>query len=257
MSFSQQWIGFQTIIVKEIKRIFRIWPQTIIPPAITTALYFIIFGQLIGSRIGQMGGFKYMEFITPGLIMMSIINASYTNAFGSFFSAKLQRSIEEMLVAPMHHWIMILGYVAGGIIRGLLVGVVVTCVSTFFTKLHFHSWFIILSVSVLSSGIFALAGIINAIHAKKFDDVAFVRTFLLTPLTYLGGVFYSTRLLHGIWHQISLLNPIVYIVNTFRFGQLGAPKFQILYAYGVMGLSIIILFLYSLWAFERAKDIQK
>ncbi len=150
-----------------------------------------------------------------------------------------------------------MGYVVGGIVRGLLVGAVVTLVATFFTKIHYHSWFIIVSVSILSSAIFALAGFINGIYAKKFDDVGFVRTFVLTPLTYLGGVFYSTRLLHGHWHLLSSMNPIVYIVNTFRFGQLGAPKFQILYAYGVMGITAVFLFVYSLWAFSIAKDIRK
>ncbi len=253
----QQWVGFRTILSKEITRIFRIWPQTIIPPAVTTCLYFIIFGNMVGSRIGLMGGFPYIEFITPGLIMLSIINASYTNAFGSFFSAKIQRSIEEMLVAPLSFWVIIMGFVAGGIVRGILVGAVVTVVSTFFTKLHAHSWFIIISVGLLSATIFSLAGIINGIYAKKFDDVAFMRTFILTPLTYLGGVFYSTRLLHGHWHLLSSMNPIVYIVNSFRFGQLGAPKFQILYAYGVMSLTVVALFIFSLWAFHMAKDIRK
>ena len=253
----QQWVGFYTILHKEITRIFRIWPQTIIPPIVTNSLFFVIFGNVVGRRIGLMGGFSYMEFITPGLIIMSVINASYTNAFGSFFSTKIQRSIEEMLVAPMSYWVIIMGFVVGGIIRGLLVAIVVTIASTFFTKLHFHSWFIIISVCILSSAIFSLAGIINGIYAKKFDDVAFMRTFVLTPLTYLGGVFYSTRLLKGHWHVLSSMNPIVYIVNTFRFGQLGAPKFQIMYAYGVMILTVVVLFFFSLWAFHMSKDIRK
>jgi len=251
----QQWMAFQTIVHREVRRVFRIWLQTIVPPAVTTCLYFVIFGNLVGSRVGLMGGFPYAEFITPGLIMLSVINAAYTNAFGSFFAAKMQRTLEEMLVAPLSLWVIIMGFVAGSVVRALIVGTVVTLVSTFFTPLHFYSGFIIVSVAILAATIFALTGILSAIYAKKYDEAAFVRTFILTPLTYLGGVFYSTRLLHGYWHLFSSMNPIVYIVNSFRYGQLGAPTFQILYAYGVMIFGVVFLFSFSIWAFNRSKNL--
>ena len=182
-------VAFKTILHKEIKRFMRIWPQTLLPPAITMVLYFIIFGNLIGARIGEMGGFDYMAFIVPGLIMMSIITNAYGNVSSSFYSNKFQKSIEEMLVAPISNHTILWGYVLGGVARGLIVGLIVTCLSLFFTKLAVHNLFVVVSVCILTAVVFSLAGFINGVFANKFDDISIIPTFVLTPLTYLGGCF--------------------------------------------------------------------
>ena len=215
-------VALRTIWIKECTRFLRIWVQTLVPPAITMSLYFVIFGNLIGSRIGQMGGFSYMEFIVPGLIMMSVITNSYSNVSSSFFSAKFQNSIEELMVAPIPHWILILGYVGGGIARSIMTGIIVTCVSLFFVDIRIHDLLSLILVLILTSSLFSAAGLINAIYAKTFDDISIVPTFVLTPLTYLGGVFYSLSLLPEFWQWVSKINPVVYMVNGFRYGFLGA-----------------------------------
>lgn len=215
-------VAYRTIARREIVRILRIWTQTLIPPVITITLYFVIFGKLIGSRIGTIEGhFTYMQYIVPGMVMMSVINNSYMNISSSFFGAKFQRSVEEMLVAPMSNWAILLGYVTGAVARGLAVGALVLVVALFFTSLHLAHPLIALVSIVLGAVIFALAGFINAVYAKKFDDIALVPTFVITPLTYLGGVFYSIHMLGEPWQAISRANPILYMVNTFRFGVLG------------------------------------
>ena len=235
------WVGYETIVIKEVSRIIRIWVQTLVPPAITMTLYFVIFGNLIGRRIGQMDGIDYMDFIVPGLIMMSVITNSYGNMVSSFFGAKFGKHIEEILVSPMPNIIIMLGYVTAAVVRGMIVGLVVLCVSLFFTQLQIHSYLITFSVVVLTAVVFALAGMVNAIFATKFDDIAIIPTFVLTPLTYLGGVFYSISLLPEFWQTVSRANPILYMVNTFRYGILGVSDVAVAPAFAVIGLFILIL----------------
>ncbi|BDX04715.1 ABC transporter permease [Planctobacterium marinum] len=231
------WVALQTIWRKEITRFTRIWVQTLVPPAITMTLYFVIFGSLIGSRIGEMGGFSYMEFIVPGLIMMSVITNSYANVSSSFFSSKFQRNIEELIVSPVHTWVIIAGYVGGGLSRAVLTGIIVTCISLFFVDISLHSLPVIVITLVLTSTLFSLAGLINAVYAKTFDDISIIPTFVLTPLTYLGGVFYSLSLLPEFWQWVSKINPIVYMVSGFRFGFLGQSDFTVL-----TSLSVLVVF---------------
>jgi ABC-2 type transport system permease protein len=257
MDLTLNWIGLKTLVRKEIVRIIRIWIQTIVPPAITMTLYFIIFGNLIGRRIGSMGGFDYMQYIAPGLIMMSVITTSYGNVVSSFFGAKFARHIEEMLVSPMSNATVIMGHVAGGVFRGLLVGVLVTIVALFFTKLEVQHPLITLSIVILSSTVFALAGFINAVFARKFDDISIVPTFVLTPLTYLGGVFYSISLLPEFWQKVSLANPIIYMVNAFRYGILGVSDISITYAYLIVGLFVVGLFSVSLALLNRGVGVRE
>jgi ABC-2 type transport system permease protein len=257
MDLTLNWIGLKTLVRKEIVRIIRIWIQTIVPPAITMTLYFIIFGNLIGRRIGSMGGFDYMQYIAPGLIMMSVITNSYGNVVSSFFGATFGRHIEEMLVSPMSNATVIMGHVAGGVFRGLLVGMLVTIVALFFTKLEVQHPLITLSIVILSSTVFALAGFINAVFARKFDDISIVPTFVLTPLTYLGGVFYSISLLPEFWQKVSLANPIIYMVNAFRYGILGVSDINITYAYLIVGLFVIGLFSVSLALLNRGVGIRE
>ncbi len=235
-------IAFQSILTKETNRFLRIWVQTLVPPAITMTLYFIIFGSLIGARIGDMAGFSYMEFIVPGLIMMSVITNSYSNVASSFFSAKFQRNVEELLVAPVPNYIIVLGFVGGGVARGVLVGLIVTLLSLFFVDIRIHHLFVIIATVVLTSALFSLGGLINAVYAKTFDDISIVPTFVLTPLTYLGGVFYSLALLPGVWQQVAAFNPIVYMVNAFRYGFLGVSDVSIGLAFAVMLGLIAVLF---------------
>jgi ABC-2 type transport system permease protein len=236
------WIAFSSILNKETNRFMRIWVQTLVPPAITMTLYFIIFGNLIGSQIGRMQGFSYMEFIVPGLIMMSVITNSYANVASSFFSAKFQRNVEELLVAPVPNYIIVLGFVGGGVARGMLVGVIVTLLSLFFVDIQIHHLFVIMSTVILTATLFSLGGLINAVYAKTFDDISIVPTFILTPLTYLGGVFYSLSLLPPFWQGLSNLNPIVYMVNAFRYGFLGHSDVNMVVAYAVMLGLIAVLF---------------
>ncbi|TCS40115.1 ABC transporter permease [Reinekea marinisedimentorum] len=238
---SNYWVAFATIVSKEVRRFLRIWPQTLLPPAITMVLYFVIFGNLIGSRIGQMGGFDYMQFIVPGLIMMSVITNSYGNVSSSFFSNKFQKSLEELLVAPVPNWIVLFGFVAGGVARGLACGVIVLLLSLWFSKLTIAYPLVTVSVILLTAVVFSLAGFINAVFATKFDDVTIVPTFILTPLTYLGGVFYSVSLLPEVWQWVSKLNPILYMVNTFRFGIIGVSDIPVLTAYIVLGIFVVVL----------------
>ena len=251
MNLTLNWVAFKTLVTKEFIRVIRIWVQTIVPPAITMTLYFIIFGNLIGRRIGDMGGYDYMQYIAPGLIMMAVITNSYGNVVSSFFGAKFARHIEEMLVSPMSNATIILGHVAGGVIRGLLVGGVVTIVALGFTRLDVQHPLITFSMVILSSIVFSLAGFINAVFARKFDDVSIIPTFVLTPLTYLGGVFYSISLLPDFWQKASLLNPILYMVNAFRYGILGASDIDIGHAYLIVGLFVAGLFSVSMFLMSR------
>jgi len=249
-------IGFATLVRKEFIRVIRIWVQTIVPPAITMTLYFIIFGNLIGRRIGTMDGFDYMQYIAPGLIMMSVITNSYGNVVSSFFGAKFGRHIEEMLVSPMSNVTIILGHVAGGVVRGLLVGSLVTVIALGFTSLHVAHPIITLSIVLLSSIVFSLAGFINAVFARKFDDISIVPTFVLTPLTYLGGVFYSISLLPEFWQNVSLANPILYMVNAFRFGMLGRSDIPIATAYAIILLAVGAMFALAFFLLKRGIGIR-
>ncbi|MDH5276294.1 MAG: ABC transporter permease [Gammaproteobacteria bacterium] len=242
MSLLQQAIALATLSRKEYHRVVRIWGQTILPPAINMALYFIIFGNLIGSRIGRMGGFDYKQYIAPGLIMMAVITNAYGNVVSSFFSAKINRHLEEMLVAPMSNVTIVLGHMAGGIIRGVFVGLAVTAVALLFTPLPFVHPLITVSVFLLCAAIFSLAGLINGIVASNFDDVTIIPSFVLQPLVYLGGVFYSIQMLPELAQQISRLNPILYLVNAFRYGMLGVADVPIGFAYLMMVLSVAVLF---------------
>ncbi len=242
-----QWIAFLTIMRKEIHRFMRIWVQTLVPPVITMALYFVIFGNLIGSRIGLMDGFSYMEFVVPGLIMMSVLTNSYSNVVSSFYSAKFQHSVEELLVSPTPNYIILLGYTLGGVARGLIVGFIVTIVSLFFTDLQVHHLGITVAIVFMTAVLFSLMGFVNAVYANSFDDISIVPTFILTPLTYLGGVFYSISLLPEFWQGVSQLNPILYMVNAFRYGILGVSDISIGFAFLGVGVFIIVLFFYCLY----------
>ncbi|HBE92941.1 MAG TPA: ABC transporter permease [Gammaproteobacteria bacterium] len=251
-----RYTALKTIVIREVTRFMRIWPQTVLPPAITMTLYFVIFGNLIGKRIGTMEGYSYMEFITPGLIMMSVITSSYANVVSSFFSMKFQRSIEEILIAPVPYYIILLGFVAGGVARGLLVGLIVTIISIFFTGLHIENLLITSLVIVLTSILFSIAGMINALFARNFDDISIIPTFVLTPLTYLGGVFYSITLLPEFWQGVSMVNPILYMINAFRYGVLGISDINIYAAFMIILVFISLLGGGTLYLLRTGKGIR-
>ena len=257
MDFAVNWVGLKTLVRKEVIRVARIWVQTIVPPAITMTLYFIIFGNLIGKRIGVMGGFDYMQYIAPGLIMMSVITNSYGNVVSSFFGAKYGKHIEEMLVSPMSNATIIIGHVAGGVIRGFMVGALVTMIALGFTRLTIEHPLVTFSMVVLASIVFALLGFVNAVFAKKFDDISIIPPFVLTPQTYLGGVFYSIELLPEFWQKVSLGNPILYMVNAFRYGILGVSDIHIGYAYLIVGIFVIGLFALNLTLLNRGVGIRE
>ncbi|CAI3797388.1 MULTISPECIES: ABC transporter permease [Pseudomonas] len=237
------WVALNTIVYREVRRFLRIWPQTLLPPAITMVLYFVIFGNLIGRQIGDMGGFTYMQYIVPGLIMMSVITNSYGNVVSSFFGSKFQRSIEELMVSPVSPHTILVGYVLGGVLRGLAVGVIVTILSMFFTDLQVHHLGVTVVVVLLTATIFSLLGFVNAVFARNFDDISIIPTFVLTPLTYLGGVFYSINLLPPFWQTVSLANPVLHMVNSFRYGILGVSDISIGTAITFMLVATAVLYL--------------
>ena len=248
--------ALKTIARREVARILRIWGQTLVPPAITMTLYFLIFGNLIGSRIGTMDGISYMDFIVPGLVMMSVIQNSYGNISSSFFGAKFGRHVEELLVSPMPNWVILGGYVAGGVLRGLMVGAIVMVIAMFFTPVRLPHPFITLATVVLGAVIFSLAGFVNAVYAKKFDDIAIVPTFILTPLTYLGGVFYSVKLLPDWAEAATHLNPIFYMVNAFRYGLLGQSDVSMVTAFALMIGFVVGLGALGLWLLKRGVGLR-
>ncbi|MCY4295508.1 MAG: ABC transporter permease, partial [Gammaproteobacteria bacterium] len=248
--------AFETIVTREVRRFTRIWMQTLVPPVITISLYFVIFGNLVGSRIGEMGGYQYMEFIVPGLIMMAVIQNSYSNVVSSFFSQKFQRSVEELLVAPIPNYVILAGFIAGGMARGLCVGLIVTLVSLFFADLRIHSLPVTISVVMLTSLVFSLGGFINAVFANNFDDISIIPTFVLTPLIYLGGVFYSIELLPPFWRVVSQLNPIFYMVNTFRYGILGTSDIDVAWAFAMLVLFIVLLYGVCIWLLRRGTGVR-
>lgn len=249
-------VAYTTIAVKEIRRFARIWPQTMLPPAITTALYFLIFGTLMGERIGDIGGVTYIEYIVPGVILMSVISHSYSNVVSSFYSTKFQRHIEEMLVSPIPNWVILAGYISGGVARGLLVGTVVVTISILFTNMTINNIWIALAVFVLTATLFSLAGFINAVFADSFDDISIVPNFILTPLTYLGGVFYSIDMLPEIWQKISQGNPILYMINAFRYGVIGVSDVDIKFAFAMILGFIVTLTLFSLYLLHKGVGIK-
>jgi ABC-2 type transport system permease protein len=242
--------------MKEIRRFMRIWIQTVLPAMITTALYFVIFGNLIGARIGDMQGVRYIDYIVPGLILMTIITNSYANVVSSFYSAKFQRNIEEMLVSPVPNHVILLGYICGGVARGLVVGVAVSAVAAFFAGIHPHNVAVIISFAILTAILFALGGFINAVYARSFDDISIVPTFVLTPLTYLGGIFYTIHMLPEFWQKVSLVNPILYMVNAFRYGFLGLSDINIWYSYTIVIIFISALFAFSLHLLNKGHGIR-
>jgi len=251
MTITQLWTALLTLARKETSRVLRIWPQTLVPPVITTSLYFVIFGGLIGSRIGTMGGRQYMDFIVPGLVMMAVITNSYANVSSSFFSAKFQRNIEEMLVSPMPPVIILLGYVLGGVLRGLTVGVVVAIVSLLFSQVTVVDWPLSILMMLGTSVLFSLAGFFNALFARTFDDISIIPTFILTPLTYLGGVFFSIALLPDFWQGMARINPILYLIDGFRLGVLGTSDIDIRLSFVVMATFITLMFTADLQLLKR------
>jgi ABC-2 type transport system permease protein len=257
MNPREQFTAFMTILRKEIRRFIRIWPQTLLPSAITMSLYFVIFGSLIGSRIGDMGGFSYMEFVGPGLIMMAIVTNSYSNVASSFFGSKFNHSVEELLVSPTPNYVILMGYVLGGVCRGLLVALIVTLVSLFFTRMAIHSLGVVVTGVVLTSVLFALAGFINAVFANNFDDISIIPTFVLTPLIYLGGVFYSLDLLPDFWAAVSKLNPLVYVVNAFRFGVLGVADVSVAFAFSMLGGFTLLAFAYCMYLLNSGTRLRQ
>lgn len=256
MGWHGYWIAFYTIFHKEVLRFARIWVQTILPSVITMTLYFLIFGRLIGERIGSMGGYDYLDFIVPGLVLMSVITNAYSNVVSSFYSSKFSRYIEELLVAPVPNWVILAGYVAGGVIRGLVVGIGVVLVAMVFTDINVYSWAVTLLTFVLTAVLFALGGFINAIYANSFDDISIVPTFVLTPLTYLGGVFFSVDLLPGFWQGLALMNPVLYMVNAFRYGLLGVSDIPIGPAFALIALCVLVLAVISLQLLRRGVGIK-
>ncbi|MCJ1980443.1 ABC transporter permease [Pseudolactococcus carnosus] len=254
--FSIYFTALKSLAVKETNRYLRIWVQTLVPPVITTSLYFVIFGKMIGDRIGDMGGFSYMEFIVPGLIMMSAITSSYANVSSSFFSQKFQKNIEELLVAPVPTHIIIWGFVIGGLGRSILVGTLVTVISLFFVPLHVYSWFIVVITLLMTVILFSLAGLINGVFAQSYDDVSIVPTFVLQPLTYLGGVFYAISNLPPFWQAVSKINPIVYMISGFRYGFLGTTDVPIMVSTIILILFIIVLYAICYYLVDRGKGLR-
>ncbi|MEB3753988.1 ABC transporter permease [Acinetobacter sp. MD2(2019)] len=257
MNLTQLQIALWTLVQKEVRRFLRIWPQTLLPPAITMTLYFVIFGNLVGSRIGQMGGFSYIQFIVPGLVMMSVITNSYANVCSSFYSAKFQHSIEELLVSPTPLSLVLWGYVIGGVCRGVLVGFIVTLVSLFFTDLHLNNLFVTVYTVIITSLLFSIAGFINAFYARSFDDISIIPTFVLTPLTYLGGVFYAISSLSPFWQKLSLLNPIVYMVNAFRYGILGHSDINVSLSLIIISLFCVVFYSFAYYLLARGSGIRE
>ncbi len=249
-------ISLSSIARKEMIRIFRIWVQTLVPPVITITLYFIIFGSFIGSQLSNIGGYNYMAFIAPGLIMMAIITNSYSNTVSSFFSTKFQRNIEELLVSPTPNWVIVLGYISGGMTRGLSVGILVSLVSLFFIRLPLFNVFYVVLFAFLTSFVFSLAGMINGIFAKKFDDISIIPTFVITPLTYLGGVFYSISLLPEFWQTISKVNPIVYMISGFRYGFLGISDINVWMGFWMLVLFSVLLFSITLYLLKKGIGVR-
>lgn len=256
MNMIQLWIAYKTLTKKELVRCFRIWPQTIVPPAITMTLYFVIFGRLIGSQLHSIDGYTYIQYIVPGLVMMAVITSAYMNTSSSFFGAKFQRSIEELLVSPMPNYIILFGFITGGVLRAMITALVVTSIALLFTHLNVQHIFLMFLIVLLTSIFFSTAGLINGIFAKTFDDVSWIPSFVLTPLTYFGGVFFSTAMLSGIWQKIAYLDPILYIVNAFRFSLLGISHANIEISISFLLFITVSAFFYALYLLRTSSGLR-
>jgi ABC-2 type transport system permease protein len=254
--FYPTFIALKTLVKREIRRFMRLWSQTLIPPAITMTLYFIIFGKFIGSQIHEIEGYSYIQFIVPGLVMMSIMTNAYANTVSSFFLTKFNKSIEEMLVSPMPNWVILIGFTLGGAIRGILVGIVVLIIAFLFTHIPLMHPFVILAMAILSAAVFSLGGLINGVYAKRFDDISFVPTFVLTPLTYLGGVFYSINQLPPFWRAISRFNPVLDMVSTFRYGILGISDVSVTFGFSLVIFLLISLFTWAWYLLNKGVGIK-
>jgi len=257
MTLTQQYIAFKTIVVKEILRFSRIWVQTLVPAVITTSLYFLIFGNLIGSQLKAIDGYSYVDYIVPGIILMSVITNAYGNVVSSFYGHKFQHHVEEMLVSPMPNFILLAGFVVGGVARAVVVGSIVTGVAMFFTDLHFAHGFIIAAVVILTAILFSLAGFVNAVYANSFDDISIIPTFVLTPLTYLGGIFFSIEMLSSFWQNIALFNPILYMINAMRYGMLGISDINITTAFIIIILFTLSLFWFCLYLLRNGIGLRQ
>lgn len=256
MTSNKLWIAYLTMMRKEAVRIFRIWAQTILPPVVTTSLYFVVFGKFIGSQLAPIQGLEYIQFIVPGLIMMSVITSSYMNTVSNFYFAKFMRNIDEMLVSPMPNWLVIAGFISGGVMRGLIVGCFVLMVALFFTHLAIHNIAVLIAAVLMTSVLFSLAGLINGVYAKGFDGISIVPTFVLTPLTYLGGIFYSITQFPAFWQTVSLFNPILYMVNAFRYGFFGVSDIPIGVCFLVIGIFSLIFAGVLLVLFRRGMGVK-
>ncbi len=256
MNFQRNLVAYQTIVSKEVKRMLRVWSQTLLPPVVTMTLYFVVFGKFIGSQVANIDGFTYMQFIVPGLVMMSVVMNAFMHTVSSFYFAKFQKTIEEILVSPTPYWVVIAGYITGGVVRGLLTGSLVLGVALFFTHIHFAHWPSVLLFAFLAALLFSLFGLINAVFAKNFDGVFIIPNFVLTPLTYLGGVFYSVKLLPEFWQSVSLWNPMVYIIGGFRYGILGVADTDMLIAFGILSAFVVVAFATTWWLFYTGKGLR-
>ncbi len=256
MSPQKVYIALATILRKEVVRFMRIWTQTLLPSVITATLYFVVFGAFIGSQIQKIQGVTYMQFIVPGLVMMAVITNAYSNVVSSFFGAKFMRNIEEILVSPTPNWVIIAGFCVGGILRGIVVGILVLLVALFFTHIAIYSLTMVLLFILLTTILFSLAGLLNAIYAKKFDDVALVPTFILTPLIYLGGVFYSVNVLPPFWQIVSKFNPILYMVDGFRYGFFGFSDVNIYVGLVILSIFSLLLLYINLYLLNRGTGLK-
>lgn len=257
MNWYEKFNALKTIVIREYLRFIRIWIQTVLPPAITTALYFVIFGELIGSQIGDINGYKYMDYIVPGLILMAVITNAYGNVVSSFYSAKFQKSIEELLISPTPNYLILIGYVAGGVARGVIVGIVVTIVAMYFSDINIHSYSLSLFIFLLTATLFSIAGFINAVYANSFDDISIVPTFVLTPLTYLGGIFYSIEMLPEFWQTLSLANPILYMISSFRYGMIGTTDTDLTTAIIIIIGFTVALFMFAMHLLNKGIGIRQ
>ncbi len=256
MTPQKQFVAFYTMLRGDFVRIIRIWSQTLLPPVVTTSLYFVVFGTFIGSQLQPIQGLSYIQFIVPGLIMMSVITSSYMNTVSTFYFAKWTKTLDEVLVSPMPEWLVIVGFVSGGVMRGLLVGVLVGIVGLFFTHLAIHNLFVLVAALVLTSILFSLGGLINGVFAKGFDGISIVPTFVLTPLTYLGGIFFSISQFTPFWQNVSLFNPILYMINAFRWGFFGVSDINIWVCFGVLIAFIAVFLGILLWLFRRGMGVR-
>ena len=245
------WIAYKTITIKEILRFVRIWIQTILPPMIVAFLYLLIFGFVVGSRVGQMAGQDYVHYLVPGVILMSAIMHAYSNTVSSFYLTKFNRSIEEILVSPIPDWLIIAGFVTGGIVRGIAVGLAVFMVAWLVVGFALPNLVIFSLILLLTTTLFSIAGFINAIFAKSFDDITIVPNFILMPLTYLGGMFYDVRILPEFWQNVTQINPIFYMIDGFKVAFFGSASIPIIVSIAILLAMIIALFLLAVFLMQR------